>query len=339
LRGAKGTFAFGEDTFRKYLAANEMVDLPIDRLLEIAEVDREKNEAAFRATARQIDAKKAADEVLAFVQQDHPPAAQLLETTQQTLDSIRQFIVDHQIVTIPSSDPAEVAETPPFRRSTISAATDTPGPLETAKLRAFYYMTLPDPRMSPAEQADFMRQWYYAAISNTSVHEVYPGHFVQSLYSRTLLSDVRKVFPAEANVEGWAHYCEQMMLDEGFHASEPAYRLAQLQDALLRDVRLIVSIKIHTRGMTVEDATKLFETQAHQPHPVAISEAKRATSDALEGDYTLGKLMIMKLRDDYQSKMGAAYTLQAFNDTFMRLGPLPLPLIRRALLGNTGSLF
>jgi uncharacterized protein (DUF885 family) len=337
LPKAKGSFAFGEETFRKYLAAREMVDLPIERLLEIAETDRQKNEAAFQAIARQIDAKKGADEVLASLQKDHPPAAQLLKATQQTLDSIRRFIVDRHIMTLPASDPAEVIETPPFMRSTTSASMDTPGPFETAKLRGFYSMTLPDPRMSAAEQADFMRQWYYASISNTSVHEVYPGHFVQFLYAPEFPSDVRKVFSANTNVEGWAHYCEQMMLDEGFHAGEPAYRLAQLQDALLRDVRFIVGIRMHTRGMSVEEATKLFETQGHQPHPLAVSEAKRGTSDALYGYYTLGKLMILKLRDDYKAKMGAAYTLQGFHDTFMKLGPLPLPLIRRAMLGSEGS--
>jgi uncharacterized protein (DUF885 family) len=338
LPKAKGSFAFGEETFRKYLAAREMVDLPIEGLLEIAEADRQKNEAAFQAIARQIDAKKSADEVLASLQKDHPPAAQLLKATQQTLDSIHQFIVDHHIMTIPPSDPAEVIETPPFMRSTTSASMDTPGPFETAKLRGLYNMTLPDLRMSAAEQADFMRQWYYASISNTSVHEVYPGHFVQFLYAPEFPSGVRKVFSANTNVEGWAHYCEQMMLDEGFHAGEPAYRLAQLQDALLRDVRFIVGIRMHTRGMSVEEATKLFETEGHQPHPLAVSEAKRGTSDALYGYYTLGKLMILKLRDDYKAKMGAAYTVQGFHDTFMKLGPLPLPLIRRAMLGSEGAL-
>jgi len=129
------------------------------------------------------------------------------------------------------------------------------------------------------------------------------------------------------------------MLDEGFHADDPRYRLAQIQDALLRDVRFIVGIKMHTQGMTVDEATKLFETQGHQPHPVAVSEAKRGTADALYGYYTMGKLMILKLRDDYKAKMGASYSLQAFHDAFIKLGPLPMPLIRRAMLGTTGDLF
>ena len=338
LPNAKDGYAFGADTYAKALAAQEDVDLPLDRLLQIAEADRQKNEDAFQAAAKLVDPKKPAEAVLASLQLDHPPAAKLLQATQDTLDSIRQFIDDHHIVTIPPSDPAHVQETPPFMRSTTSASMDTPGPFETAKLQAFYNMTLPDPRWPRAQQDAFMRQWYYAAMSNVSVHEVYPGHYIQFLYAKRFPSDVRRVFGANTNIEGWAHYCEQMMLDEGFHAGEPKYRLAQIQDALLRDVRFIVGIKLHTQGMTVDEATKLFETQGHQPHPVAVSEAKRGTADALYGYYTIGKLMILKLRDDYKAKMGAEYSLQKFHDAFIALGPLPMPLIRKAMLGEVGTL-
>ena len=337
LPTAKDAFAYGADTYTKALSAQEAVDLPLDQLLQIAEADRTKNENAFQATAKLVDLKKPTNEVLAGLQRDHPPAAMLLQTTQDTLDSIRQFVVDHRIATIPPSDPVHVKETPPFMRSTTSASMDTPGPFETTKLQAFYNMTLPDPRWSRAQQEDFMHQWYYAMIANVSVHEAYPGHYMQFLNAKTFPSDVRKVYGANTNIEGWAHYCEQMMLDEGFHADEPKYRLAQLQDALLRDVRFIVGIKLHTQGMTVEQATVLFETQAHQPHQVALSEAKRGTSDALYGYYTIGKLMLLKLRDDYKAKMGVDYSLQKFHDAFLQLGPLPIPLIRRAMLGSAGS--
>jgi uncharacterized protein (DUF885 family) len=339
LPKSTGSFAYGTDTYLKALSANEMVDLPIDRLLQIAETDRQKNEDAFQAVAKSIDPKRTAKDVLASLQDDHPAPEALLAATQRELDSLRQFIVDHHIVTIPPSDPALVKETPPFMRSTTSASMDTPGPFEQTKLGGFYNMTLPDPRWKPAEQADFMRQWYYALITNVSVHEVYPGHYLQFLYAKQFPSDVRKVFGASSNGEGWAHYCEQMMLDEGFHATEPKYRLAQLQDALLRDVRFIVGIKMHTQGMSVEEATKLFETQAYQPRPVAVSEAKRGASDALYGYYTMGKLAILKLRDDYRKKLGPEYTLQKFHDTFISLGPLPLPLMRQAMLGSAGEMF
>jgi len=339
LAKSTGSFAYGDEVYRLALADYEMIDMSPADLLSTAEADRRKNEAAFQATARQIDANKSADQVLAAMQADHPPADRLLQATQDTLDSIRQFIVDHHIITIPPSDPAKVKETPPFMRSTTSASMDTPGPFERAKLDAYYNMTLPDPRGSAAERADFMRQWYYAAIANTSVHEVYPGHYTQFLYAKDFPSDVRKVYGAASNAEGWAHYAEQMMLDEGFHAGEPKYRLAQLQDALLRDVRFIVGIKMHVQGMDVGEATKLFETAGHQPHPVAVSEAKRGTSDALYGYYTMGKLMILKLREDYKAKKGSGYSLRGFHDAFIRIGPLPLPLIRRAMLGDVGQLF
>jgi uncharacterized protein (DUF885 family) len=339
LPKANGSFALGAETYAKALSAQEMVDLPLDRLLQIAESDRQKNEDAFQATAKLIDPKKAPEAVLSALQLDHPPAAQLLKTTQDTLDSLRQFIVDHHIITIPPSEPARVKETPPFMRSTTTASMDTPGPFETAKLEGFYNMTLPDPRLPKLQQDDYMRGWYYAAIVNVSVHEVYPGHYVQFLYAKDFPTDVRKVFGAATNSEGWAHYGEQMMLDEGFHTGEPKYRLAQLQDALLRDVRFIVGIKMHTQGMTVDEATKLFETQGHQPHPVAVEEAKRCAGDPLYGYYTMGKLMILKLRDDFKAKQGASYSLQGFHDAFIKLGPLPLPLIRRAMLGEIGQPF
>ncbi len=339
LPRSKGSFAWGTQVYSEALAANEGISLPLDALLRIAEADRQKNEAAFQAVAKSINAFKPADDVLAGLQNDHPAPADLLAATQKELNSLKQFIVDHHIVTIPPSDPATVKETPPFMRSTTSASMDTPGPFETAKLGGFYNMTLPDPRWGAAEKEDFMRQWYYASITNVSVHEVYPGHYLQFLYAKSFPSDVRKVFGAATNSEGWAHYAEQMMLDEGFHAGEPKYRLAQLQDALLRDVRFIVGIKMHTQGMTVEEATKLFETQGHQPHPVAVSEAKRGTADALYGYYTMGKLAILKLREDYRKKIGVQYSLQKFHDTFIALGPLPMPLIRRAMLGESGDLF
>ncbi len=339
LPKSHGSFAWGADTWARALAANEMIDLPLDSLLKIAEADRRKNEAAFQAVARQIDSTRPADQVLASLQADHPPPDRLLAATQATLDSLRQFLTDHHIITVPAGDPARVEETPPFMRSTTSASMDTPGPFEQARLPGRYNMTLPDPRWPQARRDEFMGQWYYAAISNVSVHEVYPGHYTQFLYAKQYPGDVRKVFGAATNAEGWAHYDEQMMIDEGFHSADPKYRLAQLQDALLRDVRFIVGIGLHTQGMTVDQATELFVTQGHQPRPVAVSEAKRGTADALYGYYTMGKLMILKLRADYQARRGAAYSLQDFHDTFITLGPLPMPLMRQAMLGSVGNLF
>ena len=184
-----------------------------------------------------------------------------------------------------------------------------------------------------------MSYWYRPQIGNISVHEVWPGHYVQFLYAKDYPSDVRKVFSAASNFEGWAHYCEQMMLDEGLHADDPRYRLAQVHLALLRDIRFIVGIKMHTQGMTMDQATDMFVKNAYQPQAVAQSETKRGTSDATYGYYTMGKLMILKLRDDYKAKLGDSYSLEDFHETFIKLGPLPLPLIRKAMLGEIGNPF
>lgn len=339
LPRSKGAYALGAGTYSQLLSATEMVDLPLDELLKVAEADRQKNEAALVATAKLIDPKKTVEQVLLQVEARHPAPAALLKTTQDALDSLRQFILDKKIVTIPSPTPARVQETPPFMRSTTSASMDTPGPFEDKATEAYYNMTLPDPRWTKAEQDDYMRTWYYPSIANVSVHEVYPGHYLQFLYAKQFPSLTRKVFSTNTNVEGWAHYAEQMMIDEGFHADDPSYRLAQLQDALLRDVRFIVGIKMHTQGMTVEQARVLFATEGHQPAAVALSEAKRGAGDPLYGYYTMGKLAILKLRDDYSVKQGAAFTLQEFHDTFVKVGPLPMPLVREKMLGARGRLF
>jgi uncharacterized protein (DUF885 family) len=337
LKRSTGEFAFGEDTYRRKLAADEMIDRPLDELLAIAERDLRKNQAAFADTARLIDPARTPQQVLATVEADHPPASTLLSVTQSELDAIGRFMTDHHIITIPQAAPARVQETPPFLRATTSASMDIPGPFETVATEAYYNMTLPDSKASAAEARDFMRQWYYAAISNVSVHEVWPGHYLQFLYARKFPSDVRKVFGANTNSEGWAHYCEQMVIDEGFHADNPRYRLAQIQDALLRDARFIVGIRMHTKGMTLAQAEEFFVKEGYQPPPVAKSESKRGTSDATYGYYTMGKLMILELRDDYKAKTGTAYSLQKFHDSFIELGPLPLPLIRKAMLGDAGQ--
>ncbi|HWB14839.1 MAG TPA: DUF885 domain-containing protein [Vicinamibacterales bacterium] len=339
LPASNGAFAYGVDTYRARLWDDEMIDTPLDELLAIARADLAKNQAAFAEAAHRIDPHATPVEVLAGLQRDHPSAGDLVETTQNELDALLDFILDHHIVTVPDAEGVEVQETPPFLRATTSASIDIPGPFEKVATDAYYSVTLPDPSWPQAEQDAFMAQWYPAMISNVSVHEVWPGHYLQFLYAKQFPSDVRKVFSASTNVEGWAHYSEEMVLDQGFHADDPSYRLAQLQDALLRDVRFIVGIEMHTKGMGMDEAQRLFETEAYQPTPVARSEVKRAISDATYGYYTMGKLMIQKLAADYRAKQGAAFTLQGFHDAFVKIGPLPLPLIRRAMLGETGEIF
>ena len=339
LPNAKGQYAWGADLYSRMLRATELVDTPLRQLLEIAEQDLKRNQAAFVETARRIDPNRTPLEVLADVQRDHPAPDRLLSTTQDSLDALGRFMNDRRIVTIPpGSPPAQVRETPPFMRATTTASMDTPGPFEQNKMRGYYNMTPPDPSWTKEQIDEFMTVWYYAAISNTSVHEVWPGHYLQFLYTPQYPTMPRKAIYSNANVEGWAHYTEEMVIDEGWKSDDPRYRLAQLQDALLRDARFIVGIRMHTQGMSTAEAEDFFVEQGYQPRPVAEIETKRGTSDALYGYYTLGKLAILKLRDDYRRVRGDAYSLGEFHDRFLEVGPLPLPLVRERMLGNRSPL-
>ena len=339
LPNAKGQYAWGTDLYSRMLRATELVDTPLPQLLEIAEQDLKRNQAAFVETARRIDPDRTPLEVLADVQRDHPAPDRLLSTTQDSLDALGRFMTDRRIVTIPpGSPPAQVRETPPFMRATTTASMDTPGPFEQKKMRGYYNMTPPDPSWTKEQIEEFMTVWYYAAISNTSVHEVWPGHYLQFLYTPQYPTMPRKAIYSNANVEGWAHYTEEMVIDEGWKSDDPRYRLAQLQDALLRDARFIVGIRMHTQGMSTAEAEDFFVNEGYQPRPVAEIETKRGTSDALYGYYTLGKLAILKLRDDYRRVRGDAYSLGEFHDRFLEVGPLPLPLVRERMLGNRSPL-
>lgn len=338
LPRSDGNFALGATRYRQKWLADEQIDLPLDQLLAIGHADLARNQQAFRDTAALIDPLHSPTEVLASLAKDHLQAGQVLPATQAMLDELKSFCVAKQLLTLPPASPLRVVETPPFMRATTSAAMDTPGAYEAGRTMSYYYMTLPNPKWPAAEREDFLSQLYRAGIANTSVHEAYPGHYVQFLFMPRFPSMVRKVLYASSTAEGWAHYCEQMVLDEGYQDGDPRYRLAMLQDALLRDARLIVGIKLHTGGLTVAEATAFFEREAYMPFQAAKSEAWRGTGDSTYGYYTLGKLMILKLREDYRLAKGPAYTLRGFHDAFLSQGSIPLPLIREALLGQRGEL-
>jgi len=214
---------------------------------------------------------------------------------------------------------------------------DSPGPFEKTT-EAFYYITLPDPSWPDAKKERLLALYSAPSISNTSVHEVFPGHYVQFLNNRSNLDIVRLVFGSGADIEGWALYCEQMMIDEGLHDGDPKYRLAQLQDALLRGCRYLVEIRMHTQGMKVEQAAKFFEDNGYQNPHNAMVEALRGTNDPGYLRYQLGKLMILKLREDVRKQQGAAFDLGKFHDAFLKQGAVPIRLIRRAMLGSDGPL-
>jgi uncharacterized protein (DUF885 family) len=273
-------------------------------------------------------------DVLADLRKDHPPADQLLQSFRDVLGGERQFIIDKKIVTIPSPVLPIVEETPPFARALTTASMDTPGAYETKATQAMFNVTTADPKWKPEQVEDWMEGFNRGTIISTSVHEAYPGHYVQFLWVKQAPSKVRKLIFCGSNAEGWAHYTEQMMLDEGFGNGDPKLRMGQLIDALLRNARFIVGIQMHTGKMTMGQARQFFIDEGYQVSTVAGMEAKRGTSDPTYLVYTLGKLQIMKLREDYKKQRGDQFTLQDFHDRFLQQGSVPLKIIRKAMLGN-----
>jgi uncharacterized protein (DUF885 family) len=343
LPRSNGDYKLGAETFAKKLQYDEMVDIPLDRLLEVAYADLHKNQAEFARVAKEVDPAKTPDQVLAELATIHPAPDQLLNAFHDQFDSLIAYIRAHHIVTIPSDVQPTLEETPPFERATTQASMDSPGPFETHSKTAYFNVTLPEKDWSKERVAEHMAAFNVGTIVSTSVHEAYPGHYVQFLYAPYFPSKIRKIIGASSNIEGWAHYCEQMMLDEGYAAAPPnatpaearqarLIRLGQLQDALLRDARFVVSIKLHTGGFTFDQAVDFFVKEGYQSHAIGLMETKRGTSDATYLYYTLGKLQIMKLREDLKKKQGSAFTLEQFHDAFLKQGPAPIKIIRKAML-------
>jgi hypothetical protein len=340
---SNGDFRIGADTFSKKLAYDEMVDLPLDRLLEIGWADLRNNQAHFGQLAKELEPDKDPRAVLEELGRMHPAPDKLLETFSSRFDGLLAFIRSHHIVTVPSDIRPIVEETPPFMRATTFASMDTPGPFEKHATEAYFNVTLPDRSMTPPEVEGFMESFNIGTIVSTAIHEAYPGHYIQFLWVPQAPSRVRKLLGASSNAEGWAHYCEQMMLDEGYgQPGEGAkdereakfLRLGQIQDALLRNARFIVGIEMHTGKMSFDEAVDFFQKEGYQPKESAIVESKRGTSDPTYLYYTLGKLEIMKLREDLRKKEGAAFSLEKFHNDFLRQGFPPIKIVREALLGD-----
>jgi uncharacterized protein (DUF885 family) len=336
-----GSFRIGADTFSKKLAYEEMVDTPLDKLLAIGTADLNKNKAEFNRIAKELEPEKDPQAVLEELGKNHPAPDQLLQSFRDTFNGLIAFIRAKNIVTIPSDVRPILEETPPFMRATTFASMDTPGPFEKHATEAYFNVTLPDPSMTPTEVEGYMHAFNAGTVISTAVHEAYPGHYVQFLWVPRAPSRVRKLLGANSNAEGWAHYCEQMMLDEGYgqpgagaktEREAKFLRLGQLQDALLRDSRFIVGIKMHTADMSLEDAIGFFEKEGYQSHETGVVETKRGTADPTYLYYTLGKLEIMKLRDDMRKKEGAAFSLQKFHDAFLSQGYPPIKIVRQAML-------
>lgn len=343
LPRSHGDFRIGAEAFQEKLLYDEMVDIPLDKLLEIGWADLRKNQQHFNALAKELEPNKDPRDVLEELGANHPAPDKLLDAFRATFNSLIAFIHANHIVTIPSEIRPIVQETPPFMRATTFASMDTPGPFETHATEAYFNVTLPNPGMTPDQVESFMHSFNVGTVISTAVHEAYPGHYVQFLWIPQAPSRVRKLLGASSNAEGWAHYCEQMMLDEGYgqpgvgakdEREAKLLRLGQLQDALLRNARFIVGIQMHTGKMSFDEAVEFFQKEGYQPKESALVETKRGTGDATYLYYTLGKLEILKLRADMKKKQGAAFSLEEFHNNFLRQGFPPVKIVREAMLGD-----
>ena len=338
-------FALGEEKFRRGLAQTELVDLPPQKILEIGMQQLKAEQEAFAEAAKKIDPNKPPIEVFKQIQSEHPTPENLIPDVAKDLDKIRKYVSSHHLVTIPSDVRAKVKETPQYRRAVSFASMDTPGPFEKRATEAYYYVTPTESDWPDKQKEEWLTAFNYYASDIVSIHEVYPGHYVQFLrLNASPASKVEKIFGSYAFIEGWAHYCEKMMIDEGYGSPTDAtpsedevkraakYRMAQADEALLRLCRLCASIKMHTQNMSVDEATKFFQDNCYYEEKPARQEAMRGTFDPGYLNYTLGKLQILKLRDDYKAQQGDEFSLQKFHNELLNHGMPPIRLLRELML-------
>lgn len=338
LPKAHNHYAIGVENYKKMLLYGEGITMSPDEILAIGVKELAKEQAAFDAAAKIINPNKKPIDVYNEMQKEHPTAATLIPDAKKHLEEIRQFLIDKKIITMPSEVRVKVEETLPYLRETSTASMDTPGPFEEKATEAYYYITPVDLKWPAAQQEDWLAQFNYYGTDIVSIHEAYPGHYTQFLHlNASDASKIQKIFGSYAFIEGWAHYTEKMMVDAGFAQDGDSiraakYRLAQSGEALLRLCRLYVSINTHCHGMKLEDATKFFMDNWHQGEKSSSQEAIRGTFDPGYLFYTLGKLQILKLREDYKKQEGDHYSLQKFNDAMTDNGMPPIRIMREILL-------
>ncbi len=326
---ATDDFALGAELFSKMLWATQRIDVPLDALEAIGRRDLERNLAAMAAACKAYAPDKTTAECIAMVQDDKPDGGVVDEARNQ-LVGLRQLVVDEELVTIPGTEEALVDESPPHMRWN-SAFIDIPGPYEEG-LPSTYYISPPDPSWSEQEQRDYLPG--KNDLLFTSVHEVWPGHFLQFLHGNRASSRLGAAFGSYAFVEGWAHYAEELMWEVNLNDGDPATHIGQLLNALLRNVRYLSAIGLHSKGMTVEESEKMFQELAYQDVGTARQQAARGTFDPGYLNYTLGKLMIRRLRADWTDSRGGREAWGAFHDSFLSFGSPPVPLVRKAMLGE-----
>jgi len=334
---ARATFRLGRDKFEQKLRLDEGVSLPIERLLSIATRELRATQEAFKALAGRMNGGDPLD-AWARTKADHPKPGELVTVGRQQLDELATFLERQNIIGIPNGEPITVAPTPDFYRWSF-ASMWTPGPFESKPTRAYYYLTDVDPSWAAERQEEYLRDYNYPTLWSISIHEVYPGHFLHYQHLRRVDSKTRKsiMFAPASFVEGWAHYCEEMMIEAGFGRHEYGVKLGQLAEALIRLARFIVCIRLHAEDMSVEQGMRFFRDEAFMEEASARREAERGTFDPTYLVYTVGKLMLLKLRQDYKQQQGKAFSLRAFHDTLLGNGTAPFWLHRALMLGGNND--
>jgi uncharacterized protein (DUF885 family) len=329
---AKASFRLGRERFEQKLKLEEGITLTAERLLTIALRELGEVQEEFRSVAGRLNGGDPI-ETWRRAKADHPPAGQLVSVGQQQVIELTEFVQRQGIVTVPDGEPVIVAPSPDFYRWAF-ASMWTPGPFESKPSRAYYYLTDVDRSWPPERQEEHLRDFNIPTLWNVSIHEVFPGHFLQSRHLRGVDSKVRKstFFAPSSFVEGWAHYCEQMMMEAGFRRGDPSIRLGQLSEALVRLARVVVAIRLHCEDISVEQGMRFFRDEAFLEEANARREAERGTFDPTYLVYSVGKLMLLKLRRDYKEQQGSKYSLRGFHDALLAQGSAPFWAHRRLLL-------
>jgi uncharacterized protein (DUF885 family) len=330
---AAGSFALGPEKYQKMLSMTERVNLPLDAVEAMGRADLARNRKALEQACAAFAPGQTPRACMEKMNAHKPAQTNTVAAARAQLAGLRAFIVEKDLMTIPGTEQAEVRESPPYQRWNF-AYIDPPGPYEHG-LPSVYYVAPPDPSWTDKEKNDYLPG--AAELLFTSVHEVWPGHFLQFLHSNRAPDLFGRVFVGYAFAEGWAHYAEEMMWDAGLGNGDPEIHVGQLSEALLRDARFLASIGMHTRGMSQADATRFFRDEGLQSEPTARQQAARGTFDPAYLNYTLGKLMIRQLRDDWTAARGGRSAWKAFHDDFLTRGGPPIGLLRESMIGPAGA--
>ncbi len=329
----KGSFRLGRERFEAKLGLEEGIRLSSDKLLDIALRELAETQEEFRRVASGKSGTKDPAAEWKKVKAVHPPAGQLTAFASAQLQELASFLTKQRLVTVPEGE-VIVAPTPQFYRWTF-ASLWTPGPFESRPMPTYFYLTDVDPAWPADRQEEHLRDFSEATLPAIAMHEVYPGHFLHFQHVRALESPLRKsiAFAPISLVEGWAHYAEHLVVEQGFNRRKTAIRLGQLAESLIRLARLIVGIRLHVEDWSVEQGVRFFRDEAYLEEGSARREAERGTFDPSYVVYALGKLILLKLRADVQARQGEGFSLKTFHDTLLGNGLVPFTTQRRLMLG------